>query len=161
MVKRLLVLSLISVFLLSACSKDDDTPPVPVETPEQLLVKAAWKVEEIRYMQTNSNGGGADYYYKRGVTGNVSNLDNESVRFDANGVGSYTVGATTSPIVWQFSNADKTRLTWTINYSGQPAMTVNWENIVISATSLRYAEYFTTVVGGVTVKSLGSVTRIH
>jgi len=115
-------------------------------------------MDEIRYSQVNTSGGGATYYYKRGVTGNISNLDNESVQFATNNTGTFTLGTTISPITWQFTNADKTDLQWVINYSPGNTQTVNWNNVTITASALSYGEYYTATGG---VGSIGIATQTH
>ncbi len=151
-----IILFCLGFLVISSCSKDDD--PTPSETPEQLLTKSLWKIDELRWNQVNTSGGGAAYWYKRGTTANLSNLDNENVLFATNGTGTYTLGAVSSPLIWQFTNPEKTKMTWTISYAVGSPLTVNWENIVLSSTTLRYAEYFTTSTG---INSLSSGTRTH
>src|SRR4030095_14850530 len=103
--KTILFFLLCSLFF--SCKKDND---VSTPTSDELLTKSPWKLNEIRYSQVNTSGGGATYYYKRGVTGNLGNFDNTSVLFASNNTGTYTLGSTTSPITWQFVNPEKTKI---------------------------------------------------
>jgi hypothetical protein len=145
-----------SFFLLNSCKKDDTTPPAA--TPEELLTKSLWKIDEIRYAQVNTSGGGASYYYKRGITPNIGGLDTESLLFATNNTGTYTYGTTTAPFTWQFTDAGKTKIQWIITYSPTNILTVNWENVAVTANTLKYGEYFTTS-GGIT--SIGLGTHVH
>ena len=151
------ILICLGFILTTSCSKDEDPTP-PAETAEQLLTKSAWKIDELRWNQVNTSGGGSAYYYKRGTTGNISNLDNESVLFTTSGTGTYTLGNVSSPLAWQFNNSEKTKITFIITYAVGSPLTVYWENMVLSSTTLRYSEYFTTSAG---INSLASGTRTH
>src|SRR5258705_13668863 len=112
-----LLLFIVSLFLLYSCKKsEDNTSPTP-PTPEELLTKSSWKINELRYEQVNASGTGAIYYYKRGTTGNIGNFDNENIVFVNNNTGTFTLGSTVAPITWQFTNTEKTKLQLTINYS--------------------------------------------
>jgi hypothetical protein len=142
-----------------SCKKNDSTPVTPTPpTPEQMLSSSSWKIDELRFSQVNTSGGGTAYYYKRGVTGNISNFDNENILFLASNTGTYTLGSSNYPITWQFTNAEKSKLQFIVTYSPTSSMTVFWENVVLTSTTLKYAEYYTTTTG---ITSLGSGTRIH
>jgi hypothetical protein len=145
------------LFLVNSCKKDDNTTSSS-STPEELLTKSLWKINEIRYSQVNTSGGGATYYYKRGTTGNVSDFDNENILFAANNTGTFTLGTTVAPITWQFTDAEKTKIQWVITYSPGNTQTVYWENVKITATNVTYGEYYTTS-GGIT--SIGIGTHMH
>jgi len=145
-----------SVCLFIACKKD--STPAPTSTPEELLTKSLWKLNEIRYSQVNTSGGGATYYYKRGTTANISNFDNESLLFAANNTGSFTLGSTTSPITWQFTDGEKTKIQWVITYSPGNTLTVNWDNVKITSTTVSYGEYYATSTG---ITSIGVGSHAH
>ena len=155
--RSLLPLVFASIVILFSCTKDSDTTP-PAETPEQLLTKSEWKMDELRYIQANTAGGGTAYYYKKGMTSNIANLDNEKVVFATNNTGTHTLGSTNSPLTWQFINPEKTKLQFIITYSPSNQLTLNWENIVMTSTNIKYAEYYTTSTG---ITSLASGTRVH
>ena len=145
-----------SLLLIDSCKKDNTV--VTSSTPEELLTKSLWKMDEIRFSQVNTSGGGATYYYKHGVTGNVGSLDNASVLFAANNTGTFTLGTTVAPFTWEFTNAEKTKIQWVITYSPGNTLTVNWENVRLTGTTMNLGEYFTTS-GGIT--SIGIATYIH
>ena len=155
--RSLLPLLCASIVVLFSCTKDSDTTPPP-ETPEQLLTKSEWKIDELRYSQVNTAGGGTAYWYKKGMTANIGNLDNYKIVFAANNTGTHTLGSTSSPFTWQFVNPEKTKLQFVITYSPTNQLTVNWENITLTSTYFKYAEYYTTNTG---ITSLGSGTQVH
>jgi hypothetical protein len=155
--RSLLSLVCASIVILFSCKKDSDTTP-PSETPEQLLTKSEWKMDEVRYSQVNTANQGTAYYYKKGVTTNVGNLDTYRLVFAANNTGTITLGSTIAPLTWQFTNPEKTKLLWIITYSPTNQQTVNWENIAITSTNIKYAEYFTSNTG---ITHLGSGTQVH
>lgn len=155
--KSLLSLVCASIVILFSCKKDSDTTP-PSETPEQLLTKSEWKMDELRYSQVTTAGGGTAYYYKKGMTANIGNFDNLKFVFATNNTGTYTLGSTNAPLTWQFINPEKTKLQFIITYSASNQLTVNWENIVLTSTSIKYAEYYTTNTG---ITSLASGTQVH
>jgi len=155
-IKSILFVFTASLFLLNSCKKDSTAPSTP--TPEQMLTKGLWKMDEITFAQVNTSGGGIAYYYKHGVTGNIANLDNESILFNINNTGTFTLGSTIAPITWGFTDAAKTKIQWIITYSPGNTLTVNWNNVTITDTKLQYGENYTTS-GGVT--SVGVATQIH
>lgn len=159
--RRISSITLVLFFLTllaTSCKKDSDSNQTTNPTPEQLLTSSAWKIDELRWMQYNSSNIGASYYYKKGVTSNIANLDNENILFSGNNIGTYTLGSSSYPITWQFTNPDKTKLQFIITYSPGNTLSVNWENIFLSSTLLRYSEYYTTNTG---IVSLASGSRIH
>jgi hypothetical protein len=151
------IILVVTVFLFNSCKKNDDST-TPPPTPEELLTKSSWNVNEERWSQVSTAGGGATYYYKRGTTGNIGELDNGSLVFATNNTGTFTLGSTVAPITWQFTDAGKTKIQWTITYSPGNTQTVNWENVTITTTELHLGEYFTTS-GGLT--SLAIATYTH
>ena len=156
--KSLLITAILilSIFL-NSCKKDSDNTPA-AKTKEEMLTTGIWKIDELRFSQVNTSAGGATYYYKHGITANIANMDNENIQFQANNTGSYTLGAVTSPLVWSFANSEKTKMQFTITYSPTNILTVNWENVTVSETALKYSEYYTTSTG---ITSIGIGTRIH
>lgn len=132
---------IVACFITISCSKDDDNEPAttPTKTPEQLLTANAWKPNELRAIQD-----GTAYYYKRGTTVSPNyNLDNESILFRADKTGSYTgTEGNTYPFTWEFTNAEKTKLTWVLQVSPNP-ITIYWEINILKEGYLRYDEHYT------------------
>lgn len=120
---------IISTFL--ACKKEDVTP----KTPEQILTKNAWKIDELRYLQDN-----VPHYYKRGGTQNTESFSDEYIEFFSDKTGRYYAQDLSSvPITWNFVNAEKTIIQYTIQYG----LVVTWESIILTEGSIRYTEYYT------------------
>ena len=143
-----IVILLVASFIVSSCDKDDDV--ITTQNPEQILTSAAWRLDEIRFLQNNTA-----YYYKRGVTGNALSFDTESIKFNTDKTGTYTAGGVNYTMTWDFVDAAKTQIRYTINYS--TPLVVNWENLVYTETSIKYTEYYTRNGSN----SLGVGTRIH
>jgi hypothetical protein len=151
-IKTLSIL-LTAFFLFSGCKKNNDNSSG--STPEGLLTKSPWRINELRFSQVNTSGGGTIYYYKRGTTGNLSDFDNHSILFNSNNTGTFTYGLTTSaPFTWQFTNAEKTKIQWIITYSPTNILTVNWENVTITDSEIRLSEYWTNT--GITSVGFGN-----
>lgn len=148
----------------SSCTKSNaasvttpktDTVPDPVT----LLTSATWKIQELRWFQVNTSGGGIEYYYMRDITSDIGQASTIRMKFNRDGTGSYALGSSlTGSVTWQFTNTEKSKLTWTIAYNIGGTQTINWENIDLTETRLRYAEYFVTNTG---ISSLASGTCIH
>jgi hypothetical protein len=145
--KYYLVCILIFSFFIS-CSKDDIT----ATSAEQILTSGVWKIDEIRFLQSNTQF----LYYKRGNTsGNTANYDTESIKFNTDKTGTYIAGGISYTLTWDFADATKNKLLFTIAYS--TPLLVTWENIIYSETDLRYSEYYNRN-GNL---SMGVATRKH
>ena len=122
---------LISTFFYS-CEKDSDTPPN--KTPEEILTANSWKIEKIRTLQDDSY-----YYYQRGSVN--TDLDNEYITFKTDHTGTYIAnnGAQSAITSWNFVDAEKTLLQYTIAFS--TPLIVNWENLQLTPNSIKYGEY--------------------
>jgi hypothetical protein len=95
-------------------------------------------------------------YYKRGNTsGNTANYDTESIKFNTDKTGTYIAGGISYTLTWDFADATKNKLLFTIAYS--TPLLVTWENIIYSETDLRYSEYYNRN-GNL---SMGVATRKH
>lgn len=130
--------AMISIAFFDSCKKDStdntDTPPTPSKTPEELLTANPWQISKIRTLQ-----GGSIYYYLRGSSNH--DLDNEAISFNSNHTGTYTepTGAQRVISSWNFIDAEKTQLQYTIMFS--TPLIVNWENFAITSSSIKYGEY--------------------
>lgn len=151
--KQIFGLVLIAVLVVIGCKKDTATADNA-----SLLAKASWNMSEERFAQVNTGGGGAVYYYKKGSTSDIGQLNSLVMKFNADGTGTYAIGAITGTVTWQFTNAEKTKMTWTISYSSGGSQIVYWENIKLTETTLQYSEYFTTATG---ITSLAMATCTH
>ena len=127
----LLTLLLTSTFFYS-CEKDSDTPPN--KTPEEILTANSWKIEKIRTLRN-----GAYYLYQRGSAN--AELDNEYITFNTDHTGTYIAndGAQSAIPSWNFVDAAKTQLQFTISFS--TPLIVNWENLQLTTTNIKYGEY--------------------
>ena len=145
--KLLLILTL-TVFTFHSCTKEDNPPTPPIEkTPEELLIAHSWKIQELRWLDQ-----GILYHYQRGIPGNGDIVANEAIQFNADKTGKTHDN---TPLTWEFMDAAKTKLKFTINFPTGPVI-VNWEHMVIKESSLTYAEFWTRPTG----PSVGFGTRI-
>ena len=78
-------------------------------------------------------------YYKRGGLANTSNYDTDSLKFNPDNTGIYYYLGAQSTTTWNFVNSDKSKMTLIINYS--TPLTINLENINITANNFKYAQY--------------------
>jgi len=140
----------LSVVVLASCKKDSTSSGVPSKTIEQLLTENAWKADEIRVQLSNNTVS----YYKRGQSTNTGNYDSDSIKFEANNTGIYYYLGNQYTTTWNFVNSDKSKITLIINYS--TPLTINLENINITQTYFKYAQYSTD--GGISY--LASGTRV-
>lgn len=98
--------------------------------------------------------------YDRGSQDNNWNYDNDYLKFEKNGSGTYTAGDDVYNISWQFANTDKTEITYTLHdyANGQPTpgtdLDIKLENVFISENSFRYAELYTNENGTITICSV-------
>ena len=125
-----------TVIILASCQKDPvkpDTPPV--KTIEELLTAKTWKADEIRVQLSNNTTS----YYKRGGTTNTGDYDSDSLRFNTDNTGIYYYLGAQYTTTWNFTNTDKSKMTLIINYSSP--LTIDIENINVTATSFKYAQY--------------------
>ena len=152
--KYVLGLILLSSVIIS-CKKDNNDPPESVISRDSILVSRIWQMEHIRVLQNN-----VITRYDRGSQNNTWNYDNDYLKFDKNGSGTYTAGNDVYDISWQFANSDKTEIEYTLHdYSnGQPSegvdMEIKLENVFISENSLRYSELYTNDNGTNTICSV-------
>jgi hypothetical protein len=134
--------------LLSPCKKDcaDDSNP---KTQEELLTAKTWKTDEARIQLSN----GTAQYYKRGGSGNTVNYDSDSLKFNTNNTGIYYSTGTQTPITWNFTNGEKSKMTIVISYASP--LTINLENVTLADTYFSYSQF---VTAGVSY--LASVRRL-
>lgn len=131
--KNLKLLSLVvATILFFSCTKEENPPPT--QTPEQILTANSWKIDEIRILDGN-----APLYYKRGGSGNTVNYDTEFLLFNTNNTGTYSYNSVQYSTTWNFINAEKTKMTLTINYPNP--VVVNLENIVLTSGNFKYTQY--------------------
>lgn len=153
--KQIFALILISSLIIS-CKKNNEEPPpqVPI-TRDSMLISNVWQIQHIHVLQNSTI-----YKYDRDGQNNTYNYNNDYIKFERDGTGSYSAGNDYYQITWQFDNSDKTELTYTIyNYAnGQPQdginLDVKLENVFLSETSFRYAEIYTNLNGANTVCSV-------
>ena len=143
------VSSLFIIFIVS-CTKDSTPTPTPVvvKTTEEILTGKTWKADEVRTQLSNNT----TQYYKRGVSGNL--YDSDSIKFSTNNTGIYYYSGSAYTTTWNFTDAGKTKMTIVINQPPTP-FSVYLENIQLTETYFKYAQYFTG-----TVSYLASCTRL-
>jgi hypothetical protein len=141
MSKKTLILSLCFFSFLLACKKES----IPTVLNDEFLTNKSWKMEGIKFTTDNIL-----YHYKRNSSGNNIGFDKDIIRFKKDGTGTYTNnGSDIYNLSWKFLDAEKSKIEYTIfNYSmGHPEPGVNqvvdWENVVATTTSLKYAEIYT------------------
>ncbi|MBK7560879.1 MAG: hypothetical protein IPI68_05020 [Chitinophagaceae bacterium] len=145
--KQLVIFSGLTLLSFISCNKEDTI--TPTKTLEQLLTGKTWKADEIRAQLSNNTAS----YYKRGTVGTT--YDSDSLKFAVNNTGTYYFSGSAYSITWNFSDAGKTKMTLVINQPPTP-ITIYIENMTISETFLKYAQYFT----GPGVTYLASCTRV-
>ena len=153
--KQILCLILLSALVIS-CKKDSNDPPEVVISRDSLLVSNAWQMQQITFVQND----GTVLFYERGGQNNTWNYDNDYLKFEKNGTGSYNAGTQQFELTWQFDNSDKTELSYTIhNYAnGGPQqgsnLDIKLENVYLSESSFRYAELYSNENGTQTISSV-------
>lgn len=126
LVRYIIVLSLLINF---SCTKN-----VSPKTPEELLTASPWKIDELRYLQTN-----LPQYYKRGGSQNTVNFSEEYIEFFSDHTGQYhDQNLQSASFTWSFTNPEKTIIRYTFQYG----LVVTWENIILSEKAIRYTEYY-------------------
>lgn len=118
------------------------------------LVDQRWDMAEIRFLQENNS-----YYYNRLIPDkNTINFSNDFVISKSDGTGIYHQSDDlTYPLPWQFNDADKTQINFTISkFRDGQDLSVTWEHITISNKTISYCEYYTHSTG---VNSFGHATR--
>jgi hypothetical protein len=152
--KYFLGLILLGTALISCNKHLPDFPQVEVSR-DSLIVSNTWQIKHIYSVQNN-----VVFFYERGGQDNTWNFDNDFLKFNKGGTGTYKTGSTHYDITWQFDNDDKTELSYVIyNYAnGQPSTGLNHsvklENVFLSYTSFRYSEIYTNENGTHTVSSV-------
>jgi hypothetical protein len=138
------------VITVISCSKEKTITPTPVviKTTEEILTGKTWKADEIRIQQSNNT----TQYYKRGVSGTT--YDSDSIKFNTTNTGTYYYGGSAYVTSWNFTDAAKSKMTIVINQPPAP-FSVYLENIQLTETYFKYAQYFTGAVS-----YLASCTRV-
>jgi hypothetical protein len=135
------VFALVIVSSLIGCKKEEVIP-----SPYQLLTSKIWQIDEIKYLQANTN-----YVYKRGATGNNINFDDAIIRFNTDGTGNTRFQGNSYQLSnWQLSGAND-KMTFTMSNG----LAIAWEDMTFTQTTIKYTETYT--LNG--VKSLAYVTR--
>ena len=134
------------VITVISCTKEKNI--VITKTTEEILTGKTWKADEIRVQQSNNT----TQYYKRGVSGTI--YDSDSIKFSTNNTGTYYFSGSSYPTTWNFTDAAKTKMTVVINQPPTP-ITVYLENIQLTESYFKYAQYYTGVVS-----YLASCTRV-
>lgn len=148
--KSKIAFSAILFIFITSCKKDSTPTPTPVviKTAEEILTGKTWKADEIRVQQSNN----VTQYYKRGVSGTI--YDTDSIKFNTNNTGTYYYSGSVYTTTWNFTDAGKTKMTVVINQPPAP-FSVYLENIQLTETYFKYAQYFTGAVS-----YLASCTRL-
>ncbi|MBL7699008.1 MAG: hypothetical protein JNK79_12665 [Chitinophagaceae bacterium] len=138
--KQILLSFLAISFLFIACNKDDDEPQQPqVKDRMELLTSVAWQIDHLYQVQ-----GGQKAYYDRGGSNNTYNYGSDLLKFNTDGSGTYTTSAGNSyTIEWQFDNAGKTEISYTINGFPNGSLDIKLENVFLDENNFRYAEMYT------------------
>jgi hypothetical protein len=134
-----LFLTLFFISYLSFACKKDSNPTVATKSAEELLTAHTWKIDELRYVYR-----GVLEHYVRGVHGNVDYFANEYLKFNPDHTGN---NDNLTSLTWQFIDAAKTKLTFTINFTTEAPLVVNWEHVVLTENSITFSEYWTRADG--------------
>ncbi|MBK8611309.1 MAG: hypothetical protein IPL84_15560 [Chitinophagaceae bacterium] len=120
-----------------------DTPPKtvviePIDTNEQKvnvaggpLIGVTWQMQESRVIDGNNM-----FYYQRGAAGNTINFDDDQYVFSTGNTGIYFYNGQQYTFNWKFLDTEKTKMEMVILYPS--ALIVNFENIQVTATTLKY-----------------------
>lgn len=135
---KLLFLAL-GLSTLISCEKDcPATTTIIVKTKDELLTAKTWKAEEIRTQFSNGNV----EYYKRGGGNNSINFDSDSIKLNADQTGFLYYLGTQQSVTWNFTNSEKSKLTYIINYPSGP-VTIYLENVTIADSYISYSQFVT------------------
>jgi hypothetical protein len=139
-----LPLLIITTLVITSCKKETIkevevikeviAPVVPINK-DSVLTTTSLKVDEMRFLQNNTV-----YYYKRGASGNSANFDTESIKFNSNNSGTYNAGGINYTFTWNWIDAAKTKLQYTVSYS--PALTITWDQLQFTNNSVSYTESY-------------------
>lgn len=103
----------------------------PLNNPENWLTGVTWKMEESRVIDGNSM-----LYYKRGAAENTINFDNDLYKFNTDQTGIYYYNGEEYRFTWKYGDAEKTKMEMQVLYP--TPLIVQFENIMLTATSLKY-----------------------
>ncbi len=148
--KTKLALFSLMILIIGGCKKESTDPTPTTATIEQLLTAKTWKAEEIRSQLSNNT----TQYYKRGGSSNTANYDSDSLKFNTNNTGTYYFNGTATATTWNFTNAEKSKMTIVISYTPTP-LTINWEYINVAENTLKYTQY-----PSAGISYLASATRV-
>jgi hypothetical protein len=125
---------------VTSCTKEKTIVIQDTAISLELLTSNSWKVQEVQGVKGNTV-----VFYERGGTSNTENLDDEYIRFLADGTGTYFDQAGfTHQITWEFSNEAKTKLTFVIsNPAPLQSHTVVYENLRYKNKALYFDQYWT------------------
>ncbi len=136
---------------LTSCTKDNtiyDTVTIiekdtiiikDTAVSEDILTAHPWKLEELRGVNE-----GSIVYYLRGGSSNTDDFTNEYYVFNSNhsGFEMDNGGVSHNTENWQFSNPEKTKLTFTYYVSQTNTIVVTWDNLRYKNSKLYYDEYY-------------------
>ena len=143
------VTALLFTFLVISCKKDNDGTSQQTKTTEEILTSRSWRLDEIRFLQNNVIS-----YYKRGVTSDPNSFNTESIKFNTDKSGTYIAGGITYAMTWDFDDTEKASIKFIISFAAP--LTVTWDNLIFTESSIKYSEYYNRTGSNV----LGFATRI-
>jgi len=122
---------------------------VQVNNPESMLTAVTWKMEESRVID-----GSSMLYYKRGAAENTINFDHDLYQFNTGQTGIYFYNGQEYKFTWKYLDAEKSKMEMQILYP--IPLIVQFENIMLTATSLKYTRM--QKVNGITVVAIETRT---
>jgi hypothetical protein len=118
------------LLFISSCKTDDAAPD-----PLAILTGKVWAMDEIRYLQNNTNA-----YYKRGGSTNTVNFDDAIIKFNRDGTGTTNWQGNSISFVWSFVSNDRTKVALTLS-TGSIRL-INWDNMTFSESAITYTETY-------------------
>lgn len=133
--KSATLVTLALALVLLACEKNGDhqVPPTKILTPEEILVKQAWQIDEVWRAVNGKNS-----HYIKGVENTTGVLyERLRITFTKDGKGTYTdENNLTHSLTWSFTSADKKNMQINVGPPAQGGGNFVWHLVEISENSL-------------------------
>ncbi len=105
----------------------------------EILTDNPWRLQEYQGVV-----GGSIVYYSRGGSSNTINYDQEYIVFHSDKTGAYyDPNGYSSPLTWDFANADNTKIVYTVQFPVPGPTVITWDNIRYKNGSLKFDQYWT------------------
>ena len=122
-----IIILLAICWFLTGCKKEEPL------SPSQILTSKTWQIDEIRYVQLNTN-----YLYKRGGSGNNVNYDDAIIKFNTDGTGNTRWQGNSFDFDWRFDAA-----TTKVIYTLKSGLVITWDKMTFDPAFITYTETYT------------------